>query len=161
MDLDNIDNRLILLQCIRENASNMRIEQQQLRENISNALMRARNSLDCIRALSAELIEMKAVVESALAKAEEARNNVEELGLVETGDEGRVIAEGIVVEESLSDEQIGETEGEVILSAEEITGELLEGEEILPEENISEEIVEDIFQVKAEPAMDANWNMEN
>ncbi|XP_062130965.1 uncharacterized protein LOC133842069 [Drosophila sulfurigaster albostrigata] len=156
MDLDNLDNRLMLLQCMRENASNMRIEQQQLRENISNALMRARNSLDCIRALSAELIEMKAVVESALAEAEEARNNVEELGLVETGDEGRVLAEGIEVEESLSDEQIRGTEGEVSLSAGEITGELLEGEE-----DISEEIIEDIFQAKAESAEDANWNIEN
>ncbi|KAH8369567.1 hypothetical protein KR093_000197, partial [Drosophila rubida] len=83
MDLNNIENRLLVLECLKENAANMRTEQQQVRESISNALLRARNSLASIRALSSELREMKAAVESALAETEEARVNVIQLAVGE------------------------------------------------------------------------------
>ncbi|XP_017862568.1 PREDICTED: uncharacterized protein LOC108613546 [Drosophila arizonae] len=67
MDLYDMENRLMVLDCLRENSANMRIEQTNLKDRISQALVRARSSLLCIRQLNFELQEMKLAVDSALA----------------------------------------------------------------------------------------------
>ncbi|KAH8307469.1 hypothetical protein KR044_012857 [Drosophila immigrans] len=114
MDLYQIEKRLLVLECLKENAANMRTEQQQVRESITSALIRARNSLASIRALSSELIEMKAAVESALAETEEARINViearEDIALAEGQAEEVVIEEEQIKEvaECLPDENVAE-----------------------------------------------------
>lgn len=67
MDLYDIENRLMILDCLRENSANMRIEQTNLKDRISQALVRARSSLRCIRQLNFELQEMKLSVDNVLA----------------------------------------------------------------------------------------------
>lgn len=57
----------MILECLRENSANMRIEQANLRDRITQALVRARTSLLCIRQLNIELQEMKLTVDNALA----------------------------------------------------------------------------------------------
>ncbi|KAH8404538.1 hypothetical protein KR222_011847 [Zaprionus bogoriensis] len=66
MDLSNTENRLIVLECLRENATNMRIEHQEIRERIATAIVQARHNLLHIRRLNDELNEMKALVENSL-----------------------------------------------------------------------------------------------
>ncbi|TDG51219.1 hypothetical protein AWZ03_002306 [Drosophila navojoa] len=66
MDLYDIESRLMILDCLRENSVNMRIEQMNLKDRISQALVRARSSLLCIRQLNFELQEMKLAVDNAL-----------------------------------------------------------------------------------------------
>lgn len=68
MDLNNIEQRLVLLECLRENATNMRIEQQAIRDRISIAIDKARRNLSHIRRLNDELIQMKLTVENAMLK---------------------------------------------------------------------------------------------
>lgn len=68
MDLNKIEQRLVLLECLRENATNMRIEQQAIRDRISIAIDKARRNLSHIRRLNDELIQMKLTVENAMLK---------------------------------------------------------------------------------------------
>ncbi|EDW70236.1 uncharacterized protein [Drosophila virilis] len=93
MDLYNIEHRLMILECLRENSSNMRIEQENLRERISQALVRARTSLMCIRQLNIELQEMKVTVENALATDLQIIEEIVEPELVEDTDQNASIAQ--------------------------------------------------------------------
>lgn len=70
MDLNDSEQRLNILDCLRENATNMRIEQQRIRDRISAAIVQARINLYQIRKLNDELNEMKESVGSALLLSE-------------------------------------------------------------------------------------------
>lgn len=70
MDLNDSEQRLNILDCLRENATNMRIEQQRIRDRISAAIVQARINLYQIRKLNDELNEMKESVGNALILSE-------------------------------------------------------------------------------------------
>lgn len=66
MNLEDSEKRLIILECLRENSTNMRIEHQGIRDRISAAIDQARLNLLHIRRLNEELKEMKVTVENTL-----------------------------------------------------------------------------------------------
>lgn len=70
MDLNESEQRLNILDCLRENATNMRIEQQRIRDRISAAIVQARINLYQIRKLNDELNQMKESVGNALILSE-------------------------------------------------------------------------------------------
>ncbi|KAM8708769.1 hypothetical protein ACLKA7_015698 [Drosophila subpalustris] len=83
MDLNCIENRLMILECLKENAHNMLVEQVHLRDRISMVLGRARNTLASIRALNTQVREMKVTVENALAANMEMSSNENKWGMIE------------------------------------------------------------------------------
>ncbi|XP_030386165.1 uncharacterized protein LOC115632988 [Scaptodrosophila lebanonensis] len=78
MDASDCELRIMMLGCMRENATNMRLEHQNLRDRIQNALERARASLVTIESLTEKLKEMKQTVQTALDRLDEhvAENDV-------------------------------------------------------------------------------------
>lgn len=113
MDLYNIEHRLMILECLRENSSNMRIEQENLRERISQALVRARTSLMCIRQLNIELQEMKVTVENALATDLQIIEEIVEPELVEDTDKD-TSAQASIAQEQIKDNIAKEKECDVM-----------------------------------------------
>lgn len=61
-----IDYRAMVLECLRENATNMRVEHEDLGRRISIALEKSRESLACIENMNMELRKMKETVLSSL-----------------------------------------------------------------------------------------------
>ncbi|XP_017135051.1 uncharacterized protein LOC108151137 [Drosophila miranda] len=63
----NINNRLMLLECLRENATNRRIEDQALLDRITAALQKSRDSLRKIQDMNNQLKAINISVKNALA----------------------------------------------------------------------------------------------
>ncbi|XP_034480392.1 uncharacterized protein LOC117786314 [Drosophila innubila] len=106
MDLNSIENRLMILECLKENAHNMLVEQVNLRDRISMVLGRARNTLASIRVLNSQVREMKVTVENALAANMELSNNENMWGMIE-GDSVEEPLEAIEEAEILEEENSG------------------------------------------------------
>lgn len=66
-----IDYRAMVLECLRENATNMRIEHEDLGRRISIALEKSRESLACIENMNMELRKMKETVLTSLGNLNE------------------------------------------------------------------------------------------
>ncbi|XP_022211322.2 uncharacterized protein LOC111066779 [Drosophila obscura] len=71
MAMMTTSHRCMLLECLRENAANMRIEHQALCDRISIALQTSRESLRRIEAMNHQLQEIKVTVHNALASISE------------------------------------------------------------------------------------------
>ncbi|EDW26285.1 GL24548 [Drosophila persimilis] len=63
----NISNRFMMLECLRENAANRRIEDQALLDRISAALVKSRESLRKIQDMNNQLKVINISVKNALA----------------------------------------------------------------------------------------------
>lgn len=69
MDLEDPENLMIILECLRENSTNTRIEHQEIQSRISTAILEARLNILQIRQLNKELTEMKETVENVLERS--------------------------------------------------------------------------------------------
>lgn len=99
MDLNDTEQRLNFLDCLRENATNMRIEQQKIRDRITAAIVQARINLSQIRKLNEELHEMQESVGNALKLSEAKHDRFEyeldqRIALMHAGEEYKRLHEG-------------------------------------------------------------------